>query len=95
MKFEERELNEYEIFLKAKADAEVRNKRLEKVILSKEEFDRIYPLAMHELPAGEIANFMNRKQAFNIQFVIEEPKVEKKNKKQAWQAHNLHLMLAT
>lgn len=72
MRFEERELNEYELVLLAIDEAKEAGKRIDKIFMSQAEFDTFYQLAMNHLPASETASLMNRKLVYGAQIIIEE-----------------------
>lgn len=77
MKFEERDLNIYEVVLETIEAAKEKNKRIDQIIMSQAEFDDFYQLAMNHLPASETAAFLNRKLVYGAQIVIEEGKKKK------------------
>lgn len=85
MKFEERELNEYELVLEAIEAAKGKGKRVANVFMSQEEFDSFYQIAMNHLPVNETSSLMNRKTIYGAQIIIEEnpPKRTRKDKQNA------------
>lgn len=80
MRFEERELNSYELVIEAIEAAKGKSKRIEKILMTQAEFDEFYQLAMNNLPASEVSGFLNRKLVFGSQVVIEENNKKKKEK---------------
>lgn len=80
MRFEERELNVYEMFLAEIARVEANGKKLTKAFMTKAEFDEFYQLAMNALNAFESNSLMSKKIVFGVQIEIEEENKKKKEK---------------
>ena len=78
MRFEERDLNIYEVVLETIEAAKEKNKRIDQIIMSQAEFDDFYQLAMNHLPSTETAGFLNRKLVYGAQIVIDEGKKKAK-----------------
>lgn len=77
MRFEERDLNECELFLAEIQRATNAGKRISKAYMTQAEYDAFYQVAMNVLPIQESSNLINNKAVLNVEIVIEEPKKKK------------------